>query len=248
MSSRAFMSFLGAVLVVLALGCSSQAVTPTNPSQSPGTTSGMHPECNGCHGNGTSGGGDGGNATATPSPAPTTIGRIVVTASQGIGCDAKFQYCDGTDFTQCVICSGRVPVDPSGDIALLSPHKGEDCFGSQGKLGNQLPANTKDQAHEITNIQAVWAPTNGGTVDVAGWIYSTGPGGSTDHWFQLNPGYANFWNAVANNIPGFSNLANFITSQQSGYTSLTDPVASALLDAVKGQSGYAASCFSSPLL
>src|ERR1700680_247953 len=135
-SSRAALSFLGGVLVVLASGCSSQGVAP-GPTQSTGSN--IHPLVVGYNGGGD---GSGGHATPTPEPTPSTIGNFTVYGSM------QSCYSSGSCFDLGIaselhrICPACTLVDLTcqvGDCAEVAIHPGlpkGSCNGSVEVGGN----------------------------------------------------------------------------------------------------------------
>lgn len=85
--------------------------------------------------------------------------------------------CGGnTDTTGCGPKNGPIG---GGFLARRTPQQGASCMGSTATLGDNLPANTTDTAHEVRDIDAIWASNGTATREVVGWTlcYKFGPVG-----------------------------------------------------------------------
>jgi hypothetical protein len=136
-----------------------------------------------------------------------------------------------------VMCGGGTPV------ALRSPEPGENCYGSQATLGDNLPANTSGSSTEITNIIPIFANNAGGAPDVIAWMYVT----KSADWMQENTQFNAFWSTVVSQsgIPVLSGLAQAMAG--GGYVQATSSQWSAVQSYVNSHNGYLGSCFTGSL-
>ncbi len=244
MLNRGLLIGASAALIAFAFGCSSQGVIPPGPSHS--TTAGsttMHPLGTTPNGGGTSDGGNGNgdNGGGNASPTPIPLGPVNVVAQGGFGgCSVQYYMCDGTDYLVCDAACGYYNTDTSGDLVLVPPTANSQCNGSTLGLGNSYPKNGAN----ITNIQTVFAPTAGGGMVVAGWLYYQS--GSSPTYIELNASAVGVWIQFLNFIPSTSSLYQAITNGSAGIYPAAQNGPNALVNAITNVGGFAQSCFTGP--